>query len=270
MGFTRSTTPTDVHSTLGDYPNVDDGLTPAQLKARFDAPATGLKGDINGLEGELEATTAAENVGAAPITEADTSDANIQAKLEKIYLDMQQIATGDIPDNSITAAKIDADYKATLAIKDGTLQTNLNADKLGGQASANYALKDGNVQTGLNAEKLGGATLAQLITRVSDSFKTGTVVITKSESQPVSGTISLGFTPCLVILANFSTTTNGSYNSCLGFIFGNKLIFFSPSTGNGKYISEDVTVSSSGVSIPYQSYGMDAGTYTYIAFKSSL
>lgn len=261
MGFTRSTTTTNVHSTLGDYPNVDDGLTPAQLKARFDAPATGLKGDINNLEDELEATTSAANLGADKITEADTSADNIQAKLEKIYLDLQQAAIGDIPDNSITEAKLDATFDASLAKKDGTLQNNLNAAMLGGQASTNYALKNNTLQTGLNAEMLGGSTLAQLITRISSYFATGTCIM----NTQTGTSIPLGFTPSLVILAKFPTSSVGDYGTDLGLIFSNKLLYYK--ADGGKYYSKDVTVSSSTVTIPG---GMDSGTYNYIAFKSSI
>lgn len=261
MGFTRSTTTTNVHSTLGDYPNVDDGLTPAQLKARFDAPATGLKGDINNLEGELEAVTSAANLGADKITESDTSDDNIQAKLEKIYLDLQQAAIGDIPDNSITEAKLDATFDASLAKKDGTLQNNLNAAMLGGEASTNYALKNNTLQTGLNAEMLGGSTLAQLIARISSYFATGTCIM----NTQTGTSIPLGFTPSLVILAKFPTSSVGDYGTDLGVIFSNKLLYFNPD--GGKYYSKDVTVSSNTVTIPG---GMNSGTYNYIAFKSSI
>ena len=36
MGFTRSTTDISVHQKLGDYPNLDNGLTPDDLKKRYD------------------------------------------------------------------------------------------------------------------------------------------------------------------------------------------------------------------------------------------
>lgn len=270
MGFTRSTTVTNVHSTLGDYPNVDDGLTPAQLKARFDSPATGLKSDINGLEGELEAETAAASLGADKITEADESDANIQAKLEKIYLDLQEVAIGEVPDNSITQAKIASDYDATLAKKNGTTQTNLNADMLDGYHATSFALKDGNVQTGLNAEKLGGSTLAQLITRISSYFSTGTTIVSKNSGQATSATISLGFVPCLMILANFNPTQHTK--ASLGIIFNNKMLVYEPDMdAGGYYYGIDVTISNSGtVTIPYNSHGLASGTYDYIAFKSSI
>jgi hypothetical protein len=184
MGFTRSTTTTNVHSTLGDYPSVDDGLTPEQLKARFDSPATGLKGDINNLEDELEASTAAASLGAAPITASDASSANVQAKLEKIYQDLQDAALGVIPDNSVAESKLVSSYSSTLAKKDNTLQTNLNADKLDGYHASSFALKNNTLQTNLNAEKLGGKTLAQITAMIEKPSAEDTNL---SQTQTSSG-----------------------------------------------------------------------------------
>lgn len=135
MSFTRSTTNTSVHQGMPDYPSAE-GYSTTQLKQAFDAPAEGLQTDINRLATELEATTSAENIGADEITSGDTSDANVQAKLEKLYTDMQGISQGAIPDGTITATKMDATYEGTIAKKDGTLQTGLNAEKLNGKTEA--------------------------------------------------------------------------------------------------------------------------------------
>ena len=85
---------------------------------------------------ELESSSSASNVGAAAIADGDSSDANVQAKLEKIYEDLQDVALGDIPDGTITKAKMDATYAGTLAEKDGTLQTGLSAEMLNGKTEA--------------------------------------------------------------------------------------------------------------------------------------
>ena len=131
MGFTRSTTTTNVHSTLGDYPNVDDGISASDLKARFDSPATGLKTDLNGLMTELEANTASNNLGAGSIGDGDTSSATIQAKLNKIYaellaikgggLDAGSIETADIADNAVTTGKINSKAVTTAKIDDSAV-----------------------------------------------------------------------------------------------------------------------------------------------------
>lgn len=216
MGFTRSTTVTNVHSTLGDYPAEDDHLTSEQLKERFDAPATGLKSDINGLETELEATTAAASLGAATITSGDTSAANVQAKLNKLYADLQAAALGDIPDNSVTEVKLVSSYRNSLAKKDGNLQSSLNADQLDGYHASSFALKNGAIQTNLNAEKLGGSTKAQVISeitsRTSDTdgnYATGALT---ASTQSFSFTKSNIKTRYLLICWGFGTTTTPSYN----------------------------------------------------------
>ena len=106
MGFTRSETNVDVHKNMPDYPT-NEGYTTEQLKTAFDSSAVGLKADVNRLMTELESTDAATDIGASPLTASDTTDANVQAKLDD------------------TLASL-------LPLKDGTLQTNLNADKLDG------------------------------------------------------------------------------------------------------------------------------------------
>lgn len=135
MSFTRSTTPTDVHQNMPDYPS-GEGYTTAQLKTAFDAPATGIKSDLNGLMTELEDTSSASNIGATAIAAGDDSDGNVQAKLEKLQDELTGIALGDMPDGSITQAKMNGTYEATIAKKDGTLQIGLNAEKLNGKTEA--------------------------------------------------------------------------------------------------------------------------------------
>ena len=131
MGFTRSETNVDVHKNMPDYPT-NEGYTTEQLKTAFDSSAVGLKADLNGLMTELESTDAATDIGASPLTASDTTDANVQAKLEKLQEELQNVTLGDIPDGTITTAKLDDTLASLLPLKDGTLQTNLNADKLDG------------------------------------------------------------------------------------------------------------------------------------------
>lgn len=216
MGFTRSTTVTNVHSTLGDYPAEDDHLTSEQLKERFDAPATGLKDDINRLEGELEATTSAASIGASTITSGDTSAANVQAKLNKLYADLQAAALGDIPDNSVTEVKLVSSYRNSLAKKDGNLQSSLNADQLDGYHASSFALKNGAIQTNLNAEKLGGSTKAQIISEITS--RTSDTDGNYSSSALTTSTQTFSFsktnvkTRFLLISWGFGTTTTPDYN----------------------------------------------------------
>lgn len=132
MGFTRSTTDISVHQKLGDYPNQDNGLTPEELKKTYDKPAETLQKDLNNLEVELEELHAASQIGAEPIDGNDTTPANIQAKLIRLYEQLQNIVFNQIPDGTITKAKLSTDYSGVIAEKTGEVQTNLNAEMVGG------------------------------------------------------------------------------------------------------------------------------------------
>lgn len=136
MGFTRSTGDISVHQKLGDYPNQDNGLTPEELKKRYDLPAETLQKDLNKLEEELEAVIGASNVGATSLDENDTSANNVQAKLEYILNESKQVVLSQIPNGTITEAKLDNNFSNELARKNGELQTNLNAEKLEGSTKS--------------------------------------------------------------------------------------------------------------------------------------
>lgn len=179
--FTKSTTDISVHQKLSDNPNIDDGLTAEQLKERFDFPAETLQEDLNNHIDELGEETAAGNIGASAISEGDTSDNNIQAKLEHLQEEIEGVSQGTVADNSITENKLTTAFNATLAKKDGTLQTGLNSEKLGGY----------NLQRVLNYVK-----------PVIGSY-TGDGVSSGKE-------INLGFTPSAVIVLSSEALTNYS------------------------------------------------------------
>lgn len=132
MGFTRSTDNMSIIQELSDLPNTDDGLTAQELKAKFDLGAETLQDDLNRLMNEIEGDIGSANVGATPVYEGDTSPDNVQDKLEMIYEAVQGATLGQIPDGSITKTKLDQTFANKIAEKDGTMQTNLNAEKLGG------------------------------------------------------------------------------------------------------------------------------------------
>ena len=136
MSFTRSTTDISVHQKLGDYPNQDNGLTPEELKKRYDYPAETLQKDLNKLEEELEEITGASNVGAVPLDEADESNNNVQAKLQYLHEEIQNTTLGGIPDGTITEEKMESNFLDKIAKKTGELQVNLNAEKIGGETLA--------------------------------------------------------------------------------------------------------------------------------------
>ena len=171
MGFTRSTADLKVHQKLSDYPRVEDGVSAEELKKRFDAPAEQLQKDLNNLQEELEGVLSASKIGANLLDANDTSENNVQAKLEKIRSEIQNTVLGQIPDSSIDKTKMNPEYDNTLAKKDGEVQENLNA---------NY---------------LEGKNLAGIKEIMTGQFKTGT--FTGNGEQTL--TINVGFKPRFMI-----------------------------------------------------------------------
>jgi hypothetical protein len=81
MAFTKLTDDISNISKLSNLPNIDDGLTPALLKAEFDKAGNSIKAFVNGVLTE----------------EIDT---NLATKAE-----LAGVVLGDIPDASLTAVK---------------------------------------------------------------------------------------------------------------------------------------------------------------------
>lgn len=131
MGFTRSTTDISVHQKLGDYPNQDNGLSTEELKKTFDKPAETLQNDLNKLEEELENKNSASNLGANPIYGDDNSAPNVQAKLIRIYEQIQNIILNQIPDSTVTTEKIANEAIINEKIKDNTITENKIATGFG-------------------------------------------------------------------------------------------------------------------------------------------
>lgn len=149
MGFTKITENLNIHQSLSDEPNIDDGLSSEELKKKFDEPAEKLKQAFNNLIDELTVKTSASNIGAGPLVESDFSGANVEAKLIYLYNAIQNVVLGQVPDNSITKEKIDETYRDTLAVKNGTVQKNLNSEKLGGKMLnelASYFMVTGSIE----------------------------------------------------------------------------------------------------------------------------
>jgi hypothetical protein len=237
MGFTRSTTETEVHQGMPDYPS-GEGITTAELKEAFDAPATGLKSDLNGLMSELENALAAGRIGANAITEADDSAGNIQAKLEKIYTEMQSIALGDIPDNTITEAKLTSTFSTSIAKKNGSLQNNLNAEFLGGKDLA-YIL---------------GEILAK-------SYSVGTFTTSGTALTNWEVTINVGFNPTALIYM-ITSGQSSSREPGIGIVIGTKHTYYEI---NNKQIQRKTAVVENNQVKITEFYG--GLTYSYIAFR---
>ena len=110
MAFTKITDDLNIIQALDDEPNVDSGMSAAQLKAKFDEAPNKIKTAFNNLIDALgdqrEGYEASSNISAAKIYSIDESDNNVQAKLEHLKELVDNVVLGDIPDNSITKTKL--------------------------------------------------------------------------------------------------------------------------------------------------------------------
>ena len=240
MGFTRSTTNISVHQGLSDYPNQDDGLSAAQLKQTFDFPAETLQNDLNNLESELEAVESAASIGADVIAVGDESDANVQAKLEKIYTDMQAISQGSVADGSITESKLSSGLDALIAKKNGVLQQ------------------------GLDAEKVGGSTLAQIQAYVDAGIVSGTYTGNTTGSS-TTNTITLGFQPKLLVLRGHYPKATLSDNDALAIIVGTTGKILIDGESSPKKIT--ITLTSTGFTLTGKDMNYSTKTYNYVALR---
>lgn len=236
MGFTRSSEDISVHQKLGDFPNQDDGLTPEELKKRYDKPAETLQNDLNRLEQELEEINASTSIGANPIDANDDSEPNIQAKLIRIYEQLQNVILNQIPDGSITKAKLNADYSGNIAEKTGELQTNLNAERINGFTSEELLIAAGE----------------------NKPYTVGTY----TGDGATTKTINLDFTPQAVIVRGAGgTSLSGGSLAVTGSPykgFGNKTVL--TITTNGFIVSKDNNNSQTNANATNE-------IYNYIAFK---
>lgn len=109
MAITQLTESLNIVQSLGDRPNALDGLSAAQLKAKFDEAPNLIKAYINTvLIAELAAVTdgdsGADNIGATTISNLD--GATVQAVLESLRNKLKSIADGSSGADFIGATSI--------------------------------------------------------------------------------------------------------------------------------------------------------------------
>lgn len=105
MALTTFNEDVEIISKLSDLPNDTEGLSPAELKERFDRAGKLLKEYINGvLLTELGGASAAGSLGVGPVNGTDMG-ATIQAALDALASQLSETALGSIPDKSLTEAK---------------------------------------------------------------------------------------------------------------------------------------------------------------------
>lgn len=113
MAFTKSTEDLNVIQKLSDEPNDVDGLTAAQLKARFDEGVVTLQRFVNALISEIEASSGAGSVGASDPNGKGTS---VQSELERLTKAINEavLGAGGVPVGGVAGATLlkasDADY----------------------------------------------------------------------------------------------------------------------------------------------------------------
>ena len=105
MALTTFNEDMEIISKLSTYPNDTDGLTPDELKARFDQAGKLLKAYVNNtLLTELGGTSGAANLGVGPVNGSDMG-ATIQAALDALAAQIVEATLGTIPDKSIGESK---------------------------------------------------------------------------------------------------------------------------------------------------------------------
>lgn len=105
MALTPFNEDIEIISKLSDLPNDTEGLSPAELKERFDRAGKLLKEYINGvLLAELGGASAAGSLGVGAVNGTDMG-ATIQAVLDALAAQIVEATLGSIPDRSIGESK---------------------------------------------------------------------------------------------------------------------------------------------------------------------
>ena len=143
---------------LHDRPNVDDGLSGEQLRAKFDKAGSDIKTFINGtLISELDTKLAAieetvDGLVAGTVTDGSVYTAAIQdLAVSNAKLSQNAVTSGKILDGNVTTAKLDSKAVTKEKIGDNAVDTAQLADaavthdKLGANAVEAGNIKDGEV-----------------------------------------------------------------------------------------------------------------------------
>lgn len=173
MAFSKITKDMHIIAALDDEPNDVGGLSAAQLKAKFDEGGLEVKEKFNALVDALEAA-GAESIGATMPDGA--TEGSVQEVLDYIHSEVGSAVMGQIPDASITGAKLvdgtipneklatppwtreqtlGAETRSILGLEDGTppdtalnffATFNKHAWKVTGTIPASYVIESGNAQ----------------------------------------------------------------------------------------------------------------------------
>lgn len=141
MAITKLTTSTDIIQALSDLPNSSDGLSAAQLKAKFDEAAGIIKTYINDtLVTELESTTdgssGADQIGATAIS--DLTGATVQALLESLRNSLKSTTDGSSGADFVNATTISGLSGSTVQGLIESLKTFVDTHKTSGDHDGRY------------------------------------------------------------------------------------------------------------------------------------
>lgn len=101
MALPKFTHDMEIIRKLDDYPNDTDGLTADELKAKFDEGGEALADYLNDV---LIPAILAGNI---PFTSSDNiPKSNVQAAIEAVYAAIQDAAVGQLPNKTVTMAKL--------------------------------------------------------------------------------------------------------------------------------------------------------------------
>jgi len=228
---------------VSDLPT-DPDLSEEALKAAFDAAANELRETMNDaigfIQGVADGDSGADNIGCTEV--AAGYGVTVQSNLEGLKADLDGVALGAIPADSITSAQMAADMKRGVA---------------GGLATY-----DDFVQ---KTATINGTTLAAPITL----FKFGTYAGDGNASR----SIVLGFTPA-VVLVFADVLYKNDYTEPFGGMFGMAMAGVPQYVGEGSAKSIEVVANGFDVygaptTTRFDGAGMNISgrTYKYIAFK---
>lgn len=149
MALTPFNEDVEIISKLSDLPNDTEGLSPAELKERFDRAGKLLKEYINGvLLAELGGASAAGSLGVGAVNGTDMG-ATIQAALDALAAQIVEATLGTIPDKSIGESKF-----ADLSVSTRTLSelavtaAKIAAGAVTAEKIATGAVSSANIATG--------------------------------------------------------------------------------------------------------------------------
>lgn len=122
--FTNLTADLDVIQKLDDLPNAVGGLSPAQLKAKFDEAVNTIKTYINSsliseLDSEDASASGASRVGIEPLV-ALPGVTNVMDAISTI---IGLITTATVPDGGVSTVKLADSAVTTAKIDDGSVTT---------------------------------------------------------------------------------------------------------------------------------------------------